>query len=92
MELKRTVALTVTAAALVVAPLTLATAADAATPYSVSVLHCGGGIAIHAYPTHLAALAAVTKTVRDQLKHPGTLHTVQLRHGSIVLSTSKRPC
>ena len=88
----RTLTLTVTAAALAIAPLSLAAGADAAPNYSVSVLHCGGGISIKAFATHAGAVKAKNRAVHAQRNHPGSLRTIQLRHGSKVIASSTRPC
>jgi hypothetical protein len=92
MDLNRKLVLAATVAAFAIAPLTLAGAADAATSYSVSILHCGGGIRIQAYPTHAKALTANHKAVAFQRNHPNSLHSVQLRHGSKVVKSSTRSC
>jgi hypothetical protein len=92
MGLNRKLALATTVVALTLAPLSLATAADAAPTYSVSVLHCHGGIAVRGYATHTAALRAKNKAVYAQRHNPASVRTVQLRHGSLVVSSSTRPC
>jgi hypothetical protein len=94
MDLNRKLVLAATVAAFAIAPLTLAGAADAATSssYSVSVLHCGGGIHAKAYHSHAKALKANHKAVAFQRHHPATLHSVQLRHGSKVVKSSTRSC
>jgi hypothetical protein len=93
MDLNRKLVLAATVAAFAIAPLTLAGAADAATSsYSVSVLHCGGGIHAKAYHSQAKALKANHKAVAFQRHHPATLHSVQLRHGSKVLKSSTRAC
>jgi hypothetical protein len=89
---QRGLTLAVTAGALVVAPLTVATAADAAMPFSVSVLACGGDIHIRAYPTLHAARHALHKQVHVQKRVPHSLHKIELRHGSKVLRTVSRSC
>jgi hypothetical protein len=93
----RALVLAATVAALAAAPLTLAGAADASSSasspaYSVSILHCGGGIAVKAYPSKAAATHARNQAVRYQKHHAAALHKVQLRHGSTVLATSTRAC
>jgi hypothetical protein len=97
MALPRSLALITTAAALTLAPLAIANSAEAApasgsTAYSVSVEHCGGGIAIKAYPSKAAAKHALTKAMRYQKLHPASVHTVALRHGSKVVTISTRSC
>jgi hypothetical protein len=92
MGLSRKLIVATTTAAVALAPLTLPGAADASIPFSVSVLHCGGGIAIKAFPTLLKATSMLEKKITYQLHHPASLHTIQLRHGSTVIKTSKSPC
>lgn len=97
MGLHRTLALATTVAALTMAPLAIASSADAApaagsSAYSVSVEHCAGGIAIKAYATRGTATHARNKAVQYQKTHPASVRTVALRHGSRVLATSTRSC
>jgi hypothetical protein len=88
---KRRLTLAVAAGAVVAAPLAAATA-DATTPFSVSVLHCGGGIHIRAYPNRHSAEHALDKQVHLQALVPHSLRKVQLRHGSTVLRSIKDSC
>lgn len=92
MRTPRTLILTAAVAALAIAPMTLAASATAAPAYSVSVEHCGGGIAITGYSTLAAASRVNARTVARQAKAPGSLHTVQLRKGSKVLKASTKHC
>jgi hypothetical protein len=89
---KRRLTLAVAAGAVVAAPLAAGTAADAATPFSVSVLHCGGGIHIRAYSNLHSATRALDKQLHLQTLVPHSLHKVQLRHGSTVLTSIKDSC
>ena len=92
MPTPRTLVLTAAVAALAVAPLTLAGSAQAAPAYSVTVEHCGGGIAVVGYSTMAAANRANTRVVARQKAHPGSLHVVQLRKGAKVIKASTKHC
>jgi hypothetical protein len=81
-----------TVAALVAGPVVLAGSAQATPPYSVSVEHCGGGIAIVGYPTLHAAKRADAQAESRQRKHPGVLKTVQLFHGRHTIKVSTKHC
>lgn len=91
-SIKRSIALAVTTGALAVAPLAAGANADAAVPFSVTVLHCGGGIHIRAYPNLVKATTALHKQLRVQKIVPHSLHKVQLRHGSQVVASVKVSC
>jgi hypothetical protein len=92
MSLKRRLTLGVVAGAIAVAPFAAGASADAATPFSVSVLHCGGGIHIRAYSTLPSATHALHKQLHLQKNVPHSLHKVQLRHGSKVLASVSDSC
>lgn len=90
MALVRRIVVAATAGALLATP--LAATADAAVPFSVTVLHCGGGIHITAYDTLPKATRVLHKLVKVQLRVPHSLHKIQLRQGDHILVKSNRPC
>ena len=94
MRIPQQLAALTAAGAILATPVALACAsgADAATPFSVSVLHCGGGIHIRAYDTRAKADAALKRLMEQQRDMPHTLRLIQLRHGDHLLRTAKKPC
>lgn len=92
MRISQQLAVAVTAGAMLTAPLIAATGADAATPFTVSVLHCAGGIHISAYHTRAKANAALDNLLEQQRDMPRTLRKIQLRHGDHILRRSNKSC
>jgi hypothetical protein len=92
MRIPHKLAATATVGALLAAPLVAANAADAATPFSVTVLHCGGGIHVRAFDTLPQATRLLAKLIEQQLDVPHSLRKIQLRHGGHLLRTSKKSC
>lgn len=92
MRIPHKLAAAATAGAMLAAPLVATTSADAATPFSVTVLHCGGGIHVRAFDTLPQATRLLLKLIEQQLEAPHTLHKIQLRHGDHLLRTSKKSC
>lgn len=81
-----------TIAALSTGPVVLAGSAQATPPFSVSVEHCGGGIAIVGYNTLTQALRVDRRAVTRQLAHPGVLRSVRLFRGQHAIKVSTRHC
>jgi hypothetical protein len=88
----RLLVLIATVAALAAGSIALAGGAQATPRYSVSVEHCGGGIAIVGYSSRSAAVRADVRAVTRQRNHPHVLRTVQLFHGYRVIRKSTRHC
>ena len=88
----RPLVLSGTVTALAAGSIAFAGGAHATPRYSVSVEHCGGGIAVTGYSSRHDALRADARAVARQRKHPHVLRTVQLFHGSRVISRSTRRC